>query len=227
MADPWAFGWTQLLAIAGLLMSALISFLGLRTFGKWQREKVHERKLEVAFEALTLAYESSMVFDDIRRRLVRAYEWSDLKPDGMTDKEFEQAKSTLAIINRFSRHNDFFDRVLKLQPRLMAVFGPATEATIHKLHMARNTIQVACEMLIEIPDPKPGTDEWSLILQMRSDIWDSNSSGVAEPNRVTKLLNEFRSEIESTCGPFVNREYAKKKPGTVRRALALWMGTDR
>jgi hypothetical protein len=33
----------------------VVSSLGLRTFGKWQREKVHEKKLEIAFEALSIA----------------------------------------------------------------------------------------------------------------------------------------------------------------------------
>jgi hypothetical protein len=207
MTDPWAFGWTQLLATVGLLMSGIISFLGLRTFDKWQREKVHERKLEVAFEALTLAYESSMVFDDIRRRLVRPYEWADMPTDGMSKEQIEQSKSTYAIINRINRHNDFFDRVLKVQPKLMAVFGPETEAAVSKLHQARNMIQIALEMLIQIPDPKPGTDEWNLILQMRSDIWDHSSSAVKEPGRVTKLLREFRAEIEAKCGPLVNQEF--------------------
>lgn len=126
MAAPWAFGWTQLLAIFGLIMSGIISFLGLRTFDKWQREKVHERKLEVAFEALTLAYESGMVFDDIRRRLVRPYEWADMASEGMSKEQIERSQSTYAIINRISRHNDFFDRVLKVQPKLNHVLGMFT-----------------------------------------------------------------------------------------------------
>ncbi|MCA1549344.1 hypothetical protein I6F36_21165 [Bradyrhizobium sp. BRP19] len=207
MSDPWAFGWTQLLAIVGLGMSGIISFLGLRTFDKWQREKVHERKLEVAFEALTLAYESTMVFDDIRRRLVREYEWADMPTDGMSKEQIDRSRTSYALINRFGRHNDFFDRVLKLQPKIMAVFGPETEATMNKLHRARHLIQLACEMLIDIPDPKAGTEEWDLVLQARSDIWDHKSSGVKEPERVTTLLRAFRSEIEAKCGPFVNQDF--------------------
>jgi hypothetical protein len=211
MADPWAFGWTQLLAIVGLLMSAIISFAGLRTFGKWQREKVHERKLEVAFEALTLAYESAMVFDDIRRRLIRPYEWADMPTEKMSDADIERSQTTYAIINRFSRHNDFFDRVLKLQPRLMAVFGPGMEATVAKLHQARHLIQMACEMLIEIPDPRAGTSEWDLVLQARADIFPGSTATVKEPERVTNLLREFRAEIEAKCGPLVNREFKASK----------------
>jgi hypothetical protein len=64
-------------------------------------------------------------------------------------------------------------------------------------------------MLIELDEPRAGTDEWDLVLQMRSDIWDHASSGVKEPKRVTKMLEEFRAEIETLCAPLINAEYKK------------------
>jgi hypothetical protein len=207
MSDPWAFGWTQLLTSIGLVISICVSIAGLRTFDKWKREKVEEKKLEIAFEALSLAYETQMIFDDIRRRFVREYEWSDMPTEGMSKEQIESSRSMYAILNRFSRHVGFFDRVLALQPKFMAVFGRRTEETFVKLHMARNKIQGACDVLIQVPNPKLGTDEWDLNLQMRSDIWDHNSSAVKEPGRVTKLLDEFRTEIEAICAPLINREF--------------------
>ena len=59
---------------------------------------------------------------------------------------------------------------------------PATETTIAKLHQARHLIQMACEMLIEIPDPKPGTDEWDLVLPARADIFPGSTAGVKGPS---------------------------------------------
>jgi hypothetical protein len=67
--------------------------------------------------------------------------------------------------------------------------------------------QGACDVLIQTPNPKAGTDEWDLCLQMRSDIWDHASSGVKEPGPVTKLLKELRSDIEAKCGPLINNEF--------------------
>ena len=209
LSDPWAFGWTQVFTLAGLLMSGIVSFLGLRTFGKWKREKLEERRLEVAYEALTIAYESEMVFDDIRRRLVYEYEWADMPKEGLSAKEVEHRRSFYGIIRRMERHTGFFERVLVLQPKFMAVFGKQTEAIFHTLHKARHSIQVAIEMLIELDEPRAGTDEWDLVLQMRSDIWDHASSGVKEPKRVTKMLEEFRAEIETLCAPLINAEYKK------------------
>lgn len=211
MTDPWAFGWTQLFTLTGLVMSGVISFLGLRTFGKWKREKLEERRLEVAYEALTIAYESEMVFDDIRRRLVREYEWTDMPTEGLSEKEIERRRSFYGVIKRMERHNGFFERVLVLQPKFMAVFGKHTEAIFQKIHKARNSIQVAIEMLIDLDEPKAGTEEWDLVLQMRSDIWDHSSTGVKEPKRVTKMLEQFRAEIEALCSPLINEEYTKEK----------------
>jgi hypothetical protein len=207
MNDPWAFGWTQLFTLVGLTMSGVVSVLGLRTFTKWQREKIHEKKLEIAFEALSLAYEATMVFDDIRRRFIHAYEWADMPTEGLDNEKIGILQSNWAIISRMNRHADFFQRLLKLQPKFLAVFGSENDSTFLKLHRARTLIQSGLDILREIPEPRRGTDEWDLILQARSDVWDHASSGVKEPHRVTKLLEEFRSEVEKKCAPFVNREF--------------------
>jgi hypothetical protein len=45
MGDPWAFGWTQVLAIAALVLTGVVSGLGLRTFGKWRRETIEGRRI--------------------------------------------------------------------------------------------------------------------------------------------------------------------------------------
>jgi hypothetical protein len=36
---------------------------------------------------------------------------------------------------------------------------------------------------------------------------DHTRSGVKEPGRVTKLLKEFQSEIETSCGQLINHEF--------------------
>ena len=64
--DPWAFGLNQLLTIIGLLITVGIATVGFRSFGKWKREKLEERRIDIAFEALALAYEAGFIFDSIR-----------------------------------------------------------------------------------------------------------------------------------------------------------------
>ena len=70
MNNPWAFGWTQLLTIVGMLLTLGIATTGFRTFGRWKREKLEERRIETAIDALALVYESKFIFDHIRSGFV-------------------------------------------------------------------------------------------------------------------------------------------------------------
>ena len=71
MSDPWAFGWTQLLAIIGFIITVAIAIGGFRTCDRWKREKLEEKRIDTAIEALALVYESKFIFDRIRKSHVR------------------------------------------------------------------------------------------------------------------------------------------------------------
>jgi hypothetical protein len=93
----------------------------------------------------------------------------------------------------------------------MAAFGRNTEKTFLKLHKARNMIQTACTMLAtDLADVDRGTPEEKLVLQLRADIWDHENEYVKEPRRVTKLLEDFRSEIEAVCLPMVEHKHKRR-----------------
>jgi hypothetical protein len=210
MADPWAFGWTQVFTLAGLIISVCVSIAGLRTFGKWQREKLEERKMDIAFEALSIAYESKFIFDDIRVRLVRSFEYEDMPDKDLSEAEKQRRSSFYAVMKRIEHHKDFFERALVLLPRFLAVFGKQNEATYLKLLQARNEIYSSCEALIwDLTDPKRGTDEYDLYLQLRANVWAHESNMVKEPRRVSQMIEEFQSGIERLCQPFVDREFGK------------------
>jgi hypothetical protein len=208
VSDPWAFGWTQVLTIIGFAISIGISIAGLRTFGKWKREKIEEKKLDIALEALSIAYEAQMIFEDIQRPFVSAYEWADMPTEGMTEKEKDRRRSLYAIINRLQRHIGFFERVLSLQPKFMAVFGRESDAVFMKLHRSRNGIQAAIDVMMLMNNPGP--EDAELMAQMRSDIWNTKGPGVKEPEKTKKLVAEFRDDIERICTPLVNRELTKE-----------------
>jgi hypothetical protein len=123
--DPWQFGWTQLLTIVGFLITLGIAIGGFRTFGRWKREKLEERKIEIAFEGLSIAYETKFIFDAIRSPAAFPYEWRDMpRMDGETDNDWSRRGSFYAILKRIANNKDFFERIWKLQPRFMAVFKP-------------------------------------------------------------------------------------------------------
>jgi hypothetical protein len=62
MTDPWAFGWTHVLTIVGFFVTCGIAYFGFRTFERWKREKIEEKRIDIAIEALALAYDSKEVF---------------------------------------------------------------------------------------------------------------------------------------------------------------------
>ncbi|WP_161850250.1 hypothetical protein [Bradyrhizobium sp. CCBAU 051011] len=214
MNDPWAFGWTQLLTIIGFCITVTIALGSFRTFGRWKREKIEEKRLDVALEALSVAYEAQMVFEDIQRPYIGQYEWQSMPDQGMDKEEKERRQPIYAVINRLDRHVSYFERVLSLQPKFMAVFGSETKNTFTKLYRARNGIQAAVEALMFMDHPiRP--DEEGTVAQMRSDIWNTKGPAAIEPERTKKLVLEFQSDIERICGPLVNREFDVKRTKTL------------
>jgi hypothetical protein len=212
MADPWAFGWTQLLTLCGLAISALFAFKGLRTFDKWRLEQLEQRKIDVALDALSMAYESKYVFEHIRSRLSTSAEWQDM-PEIKDESATERMRrgSYYAILKRMEHHRDFFDRAWKLQPKFMAVFGPTSEGIFTLLHKARVAIEGSCETLMwefkEQPDRRD-RDNHDLWVQMRADIWASRGPR-AERDKVGRDLDEFVSKIEARCRPVIEHGYKK------------------
>jgi len=214
VVDPWAFGWTQALAIAGLILTASIALLGFRTFGRWKREKLEERRIEIAFDALTVTYETKFVFRHIRGALTEGYEWADMpKREGESDDQRNRRGPYYATFKRIEKNKDFFEKIWKLQPKCMAVFGRQIEDTFLKLHQARRNIEVAAQMLAEeVDDPIRNEDEETrkLYKRLRRDLWD-HGNYEPEKDAVGKLLREFEVELEAAARPIVDREYKPNK----------------
>jgi hypothetical protein len=134
MTDPWTFGWTQMLTIIGFLIPIGIAVFGFRTFDRWHREKVEEKRIDTAIEALVLAHESKLVFEQIRSERTRPYERRDMPESyGSAHAPF------YATLKRIGAHREFFDRAWKVQVKCTALFGPSIEDTFSLLHRARPT----------------------------------------------------------------------------------------
>src|SRR5262249_8630490 len=141
-------------ALLGLIVTATIAGFGFRSFGKFKREKLEERRIEVAIDALAIAYESVFVFQAIRSRWVRGEEQDD--DDQGTFGRIEGTvaisltsgqRSAYAILKRIRSHEDFFEKVYKLEPRFMAVFGADTDEIFSKLYSAKARVEAAAQGL--------------------------------------------------------------------------------
>jgi hypothetical protein len=197
MADSWTIG----LGVAGLLLTAVLGGFGLRTLERWRRQKIEETKIELAIDALSLAHESKGVFEGIRARVRNASEWDDMEEvPGEDARERNRRGSYHAIMKRIQLHRGFFERAEAMQPKCMALFGREAEGIFMQLQNARRAIEVACETLtLHIKRPQ---DDEQLWFQLRADIWGGDYAGKAkEPDRVGKMLEEFRSGVERLCRP--------------------------
>lgn len=213
MNDPWAFGWTQLLTISGLLITTAIAIAGFRTFGRWRKEKIEEKRIDVAIDALALAHESKWVFDSIRADLAHEYEWKDM-PERSNDRpELRNQRGPFyATLRRMERHSEFFERVWKLQARCIAIFGADMEETFLLLHKARSEVAVSAQMLMDDPAPTTKSPEnkdlWD---NMRAAVWKSYGRLAKDGDKVGGMLTDFVQRIDLKCRPIVDREYNSKK----------------
>ena len=213
MNDPWAFGWTQLLTLIGFAITVGIAGFGFRSFRRWRRERLEEKRIEIAFETLALAYESKHIFEDIRSPMSFPHEWAEMPLiPGETDQDRQARGPFYAILSRIDRHKDFFDQLVKLLPRFMAMFGADNENVFIKCFQARRYIEVSASALMRDTTER---GEWNEARRQRrqryeADIWGLVPDEAPELDRVSRLLSEFQTEIRDICSPVVG-SHSKKR----------------
>jgi hypothetical protein len=198
-----------------------LAIAGLKTFGRWKREKIEEKRIEIAIEALAIGYEAQLVFERLRSRIVRDFEWKDMghgNGDSIVVRD-ERRRGPYAVLKRLDASHEFFDRVYKLEPQFVAVFGRTAEALFNLLHKARRQVETTAEALmdeysIEFEDDEEGRDRRR---KWRANIFAS-SNGLDGHDEVGKLLARFRDEIERLCRPIVEREFGVSDK--IRRSIA-------
>lgn len=223
MENPWAFGWTQVLTLAGFVITVGIAATGFRTFGRWKREKIEERRIEVALDALALAYEAKFQFERIRSRRVRESEWERIDereqnlPGGGTAtiliKHREGQRAPYAVLKRIGDSEEYFERVSKIEPKFMAIFGSKTTEIFSILFDTKLRVQTAAEALFEeyvIEHDPSDTEARDRMRKWRADIFAS-SGEVRPEDEVGQKVVEFQARIEALCRPIVDAEFGSAR----------------
>jgi hypothetical protein len=225
MPTPWTFGWTQFLTIVGFIITISIAVGGFRTFSRWRREKIEEKRIDTAIETLALVYESKFIFDHIRSEMSFPYEWEDM-PEGYGVEADKNARGPFyAILKRIDGQKEFFERAWKIQVRCTALFDPNVEEVFLLMHRARREIQVSAEMLFRDPRPSVETpDNLETWNRFRADVWPAYGSRAKGGDRVGQKLSEFTGKMESLCRPIIDREYGKGSRKAVLGRMADWFG---
>jgi hypothetical protein len=225
MDSPWAFGWTQLLTIVGFIITVLIAIGGFRSFERWRREKIEEKRIDSAVDALVLIREAKWVFENIRSPMSFDYEWKDMpETPGESEEERRRRGSFYTVLKRIEGHRDFFDRAWKLQIRCGALFGQKADDALLLVQKARRQVEVSAGMLARDPVPQVRTDDnkrtWD---RFRTDVWAGYDQVTELEDTVAQKLEESNQSIEAICRPVLDRQFGKKWRSGIGRALD-WLG---
>ena len=127
-------------ALIGVIVTASFAYAGLKTFDRWKREKLEENRISVALDALAISFEASLVFDEIRSRFLRTYEYADPNIPGAGEQQpglVNESAGPYAVLKRVEAKQPFFDKALLLEPKFLAVFGRDKTAIFERLFSAR------------------------------------------------------------------------------------------
>lgn len=190
---------------AGALAVVYAARTGANSFDLWRRQKIEERRIEVAERILSLAYRLA---DDAQAIVSRGYfghEYDDAekKLDNEQDgwRMFDDAKqkrmrSAQAYMQRLVRHESEFKEVWTLKPTALAVFGKSVEAGLHAFWLAFVDLTATAE---ELADQNGPDDQETVTLRRRMFSGHDNSALATVASSVERLeeilLPIIRSEI--------------------------------
>jgi hypothetical protein len=206
-------------ALVGIAVTGTVATLGLQSFAKFKREKIEERRIEVALDALTLAYESKFVFQTIRARAFSSDEYEDgsdeshAVPGSIKIMLREAQHGPYAVLKRIRNSAEFFERVVKIEPRFMAVFGAETEKIFAQLYSARTQLEAAAGQLFEMGRIEYDDEDEFSAKQLREmkDLVYRGPTESKDKDRIGDLADGFRTQIEAICRPIVDHQYGKPK----------------
>ena len=225
MSNPWEFGWTQVLTIIGFVITIIIAVGGFQSFGRWQKQKFEEKRIDTAVDALVLIREMKWVFENIRSPMSFDYEWKDMPEiQGEEENKRRNRGSFYAVLKRIEGHREFFDRAWKLQVRCGALFGQKAEEALLLVQKARREVEVSAGMLARDPWPQVKTEDnkrtWE---KFRTDVWAGYGGVNDVRDTVSEKLEECNQTIEAICRPSLDRQYGKENRVGLDKVMS-WFG---
>jgi hypothetical protein len=199
-----------LVTLLGLSITTILAIAGLKTFARWRWEFIEARRIDLALEVLAAAHESKFVFGQIRDPNGFEGEWSRMPvKEGESPEDRSRRGGSYAILVRLNAHADYFERVSRLQPKAIAVFGAGTEAAFQRLSRAYALVRDAAIQLtwqMPVHPQHPTEEDFAMRMRLRGDLWE----GFQPPDRVETELSTFRSDIETLLRPIIAREFQRR-----------------
>lgn len=190
---------TDIVQAIAVVAVAIPAFKGLTT---WRDQLIGGKKIELAEEALTLAYTLQGVIEWARHPASFGGEGEDRQG---RDQEPEARRrlndSYYSRISRLSEHDEDFARLRLARMRFRAYFGEQGQNELAAFGITRNKISNAVGMLIN----RAGGEAYPQDLRERyqNTIWDMSTED--EPDEIRQEINDAVVEMERICRPILTK----------------------
>jgi hypothetical protein len=138
-------------AFVGVLITGGLALKGLNSFERWRREKIEERRIQVAIDALAIAHEAMIVFETIRGRFVANHEYADMSdPSNPSTQGVYKSGQTgpYVVLRRLRHYDEFFERAAKLEPLYVAVFDTQAGDEFALLFQGKAITGISCKRFV-------------------------------------------------------------------------------
>ena len=186
---------TDIIQALAVVAVAIPASFGLTT---WRDQLIGKKKIELAEEALTLAYELQEVIQYARHPFSSG---EGEKREGRENEPEGHRRSNDAIYSRIVRLSEYGETFAKLQTvriRFRAYFNEQAQDELAVFNTVRKEIIFSAWELI---NNSTDLDEYpkDLRTEMRNTVWDKS---VAErPDKIRQKVDSAVAEIERVCRP--------------------------
>ncbi|SRR6266702_8483355 len=192
-------------AIAGLAITGLLTLKGLNSFERWRREKIEERRIQVAIDALAIAHEAVIAFEAVQGRFVANHEYADMSdPSNPSTQGVYKSDQTgpYVVLRRLRRYDELFERAAKLEPLYVAIFDTQAGDEFARLFRARQLLEIVAGTLFE--DCRIELDPSDQQGRNQRKEWREDMYGTEGKSKVSGTLKQFKASVEARCRPVVN-----------------------
>ena len=184
----------------------------MNSFERWRNEKIEERRIQVAIDALAIAREAMIVFGSVRAGRVFNHEYAEMSdpsnPSTQGVYRRDQA-GPYVLLKRLRRHDEFFERAAKLEPLYAAVFDTAAGDEFALLFKAKQSLEAVASILFD--DCRIELDSQADEAPNQRKEWREDMLGFGRKSKVSQPLEAFRDSVEKRCRPIVTGAWKEKK----------------
>lgn len=187
--------------LAGALAVAYAAHKGSDTFKQWRAQKTEQRRIDLAEEVLTKAYDFQRTIRMLRSPATYVYEAEEaiksLEEEyegfrSLHDGKKRSLETAQVILHRAMKYKETFQAVSDLMPVSKAVFGDAVFSELDSLWRCMARVRAAAQTYGNAAD-----DGGELRRKMESVFWE----GASDPDEVANQIADAIQRLDAHLLP--------------------------